>query len=194
MELQQFVDAFAEGLMTADAKSPVATHRSGKPFRPGIGPHSESETICLTLEALDPGRVPPPEFEAPYPAAPKQKCDLLLDETPGWAIEVKMLRMLGDNGKPNDNMLLHLLSPYPKHRSAVTDCKKLATSGFSQRKAIVIYGYESTDFPLADGISAFETLASRRAPLGHQCVATFDGLIHPVHKSGEVYSWEILSP
>ena len=27
--------------------------------------------------------------------------------------EVKMLRLMGDNGKPNDNMLMHILSPYP---------------------------------------------------------------------------------
>jgi hypothetical protein len=31
-----------------------------------------------------------------------------------WAIEIKMPRLMGDNGKPNDNMLMHILSPYPK--------------------------------------------------------------------------------
>jgi hypothetical protein len=36
-----------------------------------------------------------------------------------------MLRLMGDNGKPNDNMLMHILSPYPSHRSALTDCQKL---------------------------------------------------------------------
>ena len=45
-----------------------------------------------------------------------------------WAIEAKMLRMFGDNGKLNDNMLMHVLSPYPAHRSALTDCGKLAHS------------------------------------------------------------------
>jgi hypothetical protein len=33
----------------------------------------------------------------------------------GWAIEVKMLRLMGDNGKLNDNMVMHILSPYPAH-------------------------------------------------------------------------------
>lgn len=37
-----------------------------------------------------------------------------------------MLRLFGDNAKLNDNMLMHLLSPYPAHRSALTDCEKLA--------------------------------------------------------------------
>jgi hypothetical protein len=39
-----------------------------------------------------------------------------------WAIEVKMLRFMGDNGKLNDNIVMHILSPYPEHRSALTDC------------------------------------------------------------------------
>jgi hypothetical protein len=52
----------------------------------------------------------------PYPNAPRQKCDLLISPSEGrsWAIEVKMLRFMGDNGKPNDNMLMHILSPYPQ--------------------------------------------------------------------------------
>jgi len=50
---------------------------------------------------------------------------MLHDEEP-----VKMLRLMGDNSKPNDNMLMHILSPYPSHRSALTDCQKLAASGF----------------------------------------------------------------
>jgi hypothetical protein len=46
------------------------------------------------------------------------------------AVEVKMLRLMGDNGKPNDNMLMHILSPYPDDNSALTDCQRLAASGF----------------------------------------------------------------
>ena len=53
-----------------------------------------------------------------------------------WFIEVKMWRLMGDNGKPNDNILMHVLSPYVQHRSALTDCEKLSNSGFTGRKAI----------------------------------------------------------
>jgi hypothetical protein len=52
-----------------------------------------------------------------------------------WAIEVKLLRLLGDNGKPNDNILMHILSPYPAHRSAFTDCTKLLGAPLGRRKA-----------------------------------------------------------
>jgi hypothetical protein len=66
---------------------------------------------------------------------------------------------MGDNGLPNDNMLMHILSPYPEHRSALTDCKKLKASGLEGRKAILIYGYECEQRPMELAIAAFETLA-----------------------------------
>lgn len=53
-------------------------------------------------------------------------------------MEVKMLRLMGDNGKPNDNILMHILSPYPEHRSALTDCDKLRGSNLSDRCAVMI--------------------------------------------------------
>jgi hypothetical protein len=55
----------------------------------------------------------------PYPIG-RQKCDLCIGVPPSWewAVEIKMLRLMGDNGKPNDNMLRHILSPYPNDRSA----------------------------------------------------------------------------
>lgn len=59
-----------------------------------------------------------------------------------------MLRIMGDNGKPNDNTLMHILSPYPAHRSALTDADKLARSSLPGEKAIVIYAYEYPLCPL----------------------------------------------
>jgi hypothetical protein len=50
-----------------------------------------------------------------------------------------MLRLMGDNGKPNDNMLMHILSPYPAHRSAVTDCAKLVRSWGSLSRSISVF-------------------------------------------------------
>jgi hypothetical protein len=76
-----------------------------------------------------------------------------------------MLRLLGDNGKPNDNILMHILSPYPAHRSAVTDTEKLLASGLSGRKAIVIYAYEYPKWPTLPAILAFERLATARVVL-----------------------------
>lgn len=65
-------------------------------------------------------------FDVPYPGSSRQKCDLAIgEEADPLFVECKLLRILSDNGKPNDNMLMHILSPYPQHRSAVADCATL---------------------------------------------------------------------
>ena len=103
-----------------------------------------------------------------------------------------MFRLLGDNGKPNDYMVMHLLSPYPERRSALTDCEKLLESGLLGRKAILIYGFEHVEWPLDLAIDAFESLAKARVRLGTPHIAAFDGLIHLVHERGRVFAWELL--
>jgi hypothetical protein len=95
-----------------------------------------------------------------------------------------MLRLMGDNGKPNDNMLMHILSPYPSHRSALTDCQKLAASGFSGSLAVLIYGYDYDALPMEPAVETFEQLAEHRVRLGPRQAASFGGLIHPVHRRG----------
>ena len=101
-------------------------------------------------------------------SAGRQKCNLCIGEATewDWAVEIKMLRLMGDNGKPNDNMLMHILSPYPGDRSALTDCVKLLESGLSGRKAVVIYGFDYPTLPMDPAIEAFETLAHRWVTLG----------------------------
>ena len=103
-----------------------------------------------------------------------------------------MLRLRGDNGKPNDNMLMHILSPYAEHRSALTDIDKLRSSGFTCDKAVLIYGYDDAEFPTSTAIDAFETLARSRCLLSEQRRASVRNLVHPVHASGEVMAWQIM--
>ena len=129
----------------------------------------------------------------PYPDVPRQKCDLCIGQKScwEWAIEIKMLRFLGDNGKLNDNILMHILSPYPAHRSALTDCSKLVNSPLGERKAILIYGFEHEKWPLAPAIDAFERLARAQVQLGPRHVAGFGNLVHPIHAKGRLFVWEI---
>jgi hypothetical protein len=198
VELDRFVSDFAIALATADAARPCATNaRSKVAFQPGIGPHTEAQTVKLVggvLEhrwpALYAQRL---AYGVAYPGAPRQKCDLCVGLAPAWewAVEIKMLRILGDNGKANDNILMHLLSPYPAHRSALTDCEKLVASQLGARKAILIYGYDADAWPLEPAIGAFEVLARARVPLGKRLSAEFQGLVHPVHSSGSVFAWEL---
>ncbi len=130
-------------------------------------------------------------LEVPYPTSPRSKCDVVLSNPELWSIEFKMLRMMGDNGKPNDNILMHILSPYPEHRSALTDTEKLVRSGLPGRKAVVIYGYDYSQWPMEPAILAFETLARTVVRLGLRFEAETGSLVHPVHRSGKVFGWEI---
>jgi hypothetical protein len=67
-----------------------------------------------------------------YPAS-RNECDLALGELPDWAIEVKMARLRRDNGGYENTTTKKILSPCPDDRRTVTDCRKLASSGFGER-------------------------------------------------------------
>jgi hypothetical protein len=198
LELEQLVIDFAKCIEEVDAKHPQAKNaRTNEFYRPGFGPHPEAQAVDLVadaLQALNPAIYEERTYTSiPYPSAPRQKCDLCIGEKPiwDWSVEVKMLRLIGDNGKPNDNILMHILSPYPQHRSALTDCFKLVTSEFPGRKAVLIYGFESESYPLEPAINAFEVLAREAKFLGRRYEAHFANLVHPYHQFGAVYGWEI---
>jgi hypothetical protein len=194
--LEQLVGELAQGIKLADAESPqwVST-RTGKPYLPGIGPHTETQTVALALAALSRHGRPLADdvrLGVAYPSAPRMKCDVVLGAgSEQWAIEIKMLRFMGDNGKPNDNILMHILSPYPAQRSALTDTIKLAASGFPGHHAVVIYGYDYPGWPMDPAIDAFETLANRWVELGPRTMSGFADLVHPIHREGRVLGWEV---
>jgi hypothetical protein len=198
MQLEQFVSDFAAAMQAVDATRPVAqSARGDKSYQAGIGPHTETRTIELVMSHL---AVVAPEryagrhaLEQPYPNSARSKVDICFGTSPEWllSIEVKMLRIMGDNGKPNDNILMHILSPYPAHRSALTDADKLARSSLAGKKAIVIYSYGYPSWPSSPAIEAFETLASRTVHLTPVKSAAVEGLIHPVHRAATVRGWEV---
>lgn len=185
-------------MVQADARCPQAVNqRSGVPYQVGLGPHTEANTVSLVLGEMEednPGRYGDAwRTGVPYGTGSRQKCDVCLGPDPDseWAIEVKMIRMLGDDGKPNDNLPTHILSPYSRHRSALTDCTKLVESDLNGRTAILMYGYDSVDWPLEPLIAAFELLASKVVRLGDRIEQSFTGLMHPIHQEGSVVAWEI---
>ena len=195
--LGHIVTALARSLKIADAAKPVAVGRSGREWRPGIGPHSESESFALiahSIERVEPELARRIDREVPYPSGSRQRCDLVIRDESGeieWAIEAKLLRFLGDNGKPNDNMLMHVISPYDHDRSALTDCRKLLSGELGRRYAVVILGYESDERPLEPAVLAFEILASSICSLGPRVVADADELVHPVHHKARIFGWEV---
>ena len=103
MELASFVSDFAVAMTRADERAPVHVSRTGRAYRPGIGPHSEDRAVRLTLDELRrmPEYAETPSGQAlPYPRAPRQRCDVWIGQPVEWAIEVKMARFEGDNGGP----------------------------------------------------------------------------------------------
>mgnify|MGYP005836765481 CR=1 FL=1 len=195
--LQDIVADFAHGIVLADRARPVALNaRSKEAFRAGIGPHSEAAAVRLVMQAVRadrPARYQDYSLAVPYPANRKNKCDLCIGVAPqwAWAIEAKLIWFFGDNGKRNDNILMHVLSPYAEHRSALTDFIKLRTSGFACRKAVLLYGFDHVGWSLDPAIEALETLAHSMAAVGGRCTAEFEGLVRPVHSSGRVFAWEV---
>lgn len=187
----------ATSIKRIDARRPQAANaRTGAVYQPGIGPHPETQAVALIVAELQhiaaerySGLV---QTNISYPKG-RQKCDLCIGTSPSWewAIEIKMLRLMGDNGKPNDNMLMHILSPYAADRSALTDCAKLLESGLPGRKAVVIYGYDYPNLLMDPAVEAFEILARHRVELGTRCVSDYGDLVHPVHVAGRVFGWEV---
>jgi hypothetical protein len=197
VELSSFVSYFATAMTRADGRGPAHITTKGRAYQPGIGPHPEDRAVRLTLDELR--RMP--EFAGtpfgqalPYPRAPRQRCDVWVGEPLEWAIEVKMARFRGDNGKPDDTSLKDLLSPYEKDRSALTDCRKLAAAGFDCSTAVLIYGFDYEDRSLDPAIEAFERLAEVTVELGPRIEAPLVALVHPVHSKGRVFAWQVRAP
>ena len=189
--LEKFIEEFSKSIVLADRKRPQKISRTGTQYQHGIGPHTEDETVALTLEEFPECWDGLFDTSVCFPDNRRSKCDLCINTSEGKLyIEIKMMRIFGDNGKTNDNITTHILSPYPQQRSALTDIQKLVESGFEGKKAIVIYGYDYEAYPMEEMINCFEKLAIGKLDLP-RIYSKFAGLIHPIHKNGEVYGWMI---
>ena len=189
--LHDFLKDFASSIVEADKKEPQYVSTRGNEYQKGIGPHTEDKTVDLTLQEFPKQWNGMIERFIPYPENKRWKCDLCINSPEGKLfIEVKMMRLFGDNGKPNDNITSHILSPYPQRRSALTDINKLKESGFDGKKAIVIYGYDYDDYPLIEMMRCFEKLGGEDLDIPSM-VYNFENLVHPIHSKGQVYGWMI---
>jgi hypothetical protein len=199
--LREIVHDFVAAMQAVDARQPVASRGrrgGGGVFRPGIGPHPEDAVVRMCLDEMavtTPAKYGPHQRGVPYSGVGRSKCDVCLGIAPNWewAIEAKLLRFLGDNGLPNDNMLTHILSPYPRDCSALTDCTKLVNAALAKRTAVLIFGYEHPGWDLQPAVEAFETLAAKRVRFSERIVERTGTLVHPVHSSATVFGWEVTS-
>jgi len=184
MELAQVVKDLVEGLVSVDG--------CGIPFKrfqPGVGPYGEPQLVGAIARHLN----TIPAYGGGVRT--KRTPDLLIPRE--WALEFKIARPFGDNGKEAENWSVNLLHPYAGNVSVIGDCLKLQNLNGVERKAAVVIGYEHSPpkISLEPLLDAFEIVAASIAgvQLGPRVHATRPGLCHPVHQQLIVAAWEVLS-
>jgi hypothetical protein len=181
--MQTLVTRFAEALKAIDS-----SREPHKNFQPGVGPYGEPQVIRKSLEYLK--QKYPDEFGL---GKTKREPDVLIPQR--WALEFKIVRPFGDNGKQAEHWSENLLHPYEGNISSLGDCLKFRRSIMQERKGIIVFVYEHTPpvVSLRILIRSFELLAKEAlsVKLGTRYEAHIANLVHPVHQQATVYGWEI---
>ena len=184
MELKEILTDITSAVVAIDgAREPF------RAFRPGVGPYGEPQLVKLLAIALN--RIPKFHNAARTMRTP----DLFIPNE--WALEFKIARPFGDNGKEAENWSVNLLHPYAGNVSTIGDCIKLQKYGGPERRAVIVLGYER--FPakidLLPLIESFEQIARQvmGIDLPDRIELRRNGLVHPVHESLRLFGWEVLN-
>ena len=168
MLLDQILDRFSEGLVVVDRDSNIRnSSRNGIEYLPGLTTIYEPQCADEVMKWWK-NTYPKDFFDIenistnyPYPEAPANKCDIIFSSdnqsltNAEWAIELKKIAFLGDNGKNNDYGPSKLLSPFLKDRSLSHDVIKLKESRLARHKAVIGYGFNYTISSLEIALAKF---------------------------------------
>ncbi len=183
MILEETIADIADGLAHIDA-----TAAPFRTFQLGVGPYGEPQLVKLLAGYLN-GL---PKYRGGVRT--KRTPDLLIPSQ--WAMEFKIARPFGDNGREAENWSVNLLHPYKGNVSTIGDCYKLVDLQCAERKAVVVIGYEHLppNIDLTPLIESFEAVAKHVASINLSARAECrrDRLVHPVHQSVRVFAWEVL--
>jgi|SRR5215472_17526762 len=124
-ELSQLVSDVSDCVYAIDASG-----TRFKDFQYGVGPYGEPQLVKLIAERLNQN----PRYNGR--AVTKRSPDLLIRGD--WAIEVKIARPFGDNGKEAENWSVNLLHPYPGNVSVIGDCLKLMSYSGPERRGVLV--------------------------------------------------------
>lgn len=192
--LDRLVSDLAAAFLAIDQSKPIGKSQT-REYRAGIGPLREAEAVRHAIKYLKNQNNSVYQNASPcrYPNS-KASCDLLI---PGeWALEFKLVRPFGDNGKEAEHWSENILHPYPGNVSSIGDCLKLAQCGFGERKAVIVFGYEHIppQITIESAVRAFELLAKELhgLKLTQRAFSSFGPLVHPIHQQGQVFGWEVL--
>lgn len=181
--MQQLIDDIAAAIRAID-RSGVAF----KQFRPGVGPYGEPQLVrAIAAHLRD-------QFADRYAGAKTARVpDVLIPQR--WALEFKVARPFGDNGKEAEHWSQNLLHPYAGNVSALADAMKLLKHSGPEQRAVIVIGYEHEppQIDLSMLIGAFELVAREllAIPLGDRHTAVISDCIHPVHRRTTVYGWTV---
>lgn len=179
MDYLDIVETITDILKELDSEKPV--HRT---YHPGIGPFGEPQMVKLIAQRLT---------SLGLSSQTKRTPDLDIQHQ--WAIEFKIVRPYGDNGKEAENWSVNLLHPYPGNASLIGDAIKLKSLDEFPMKGLFVIGYEHNPAkinldPLLDsfeiitrqviGINICERIEARR-----------EGLVHPEHQVLRCIGWQI---
>lgn len=195
MELRDIVDRYAEAIEAIDQSAQAAAFR-GHMYQAGFAALSEPaavRTIDAGWERLHPGERSDHRMGVAYSGNQiRADADHVISSRlhansgrPEWAVEVKRLQFVGDNGKGNDFAVGKVLSPYLKDRGMLHDALRLQDSDFTERVAVVGYGFDYDAETIREGRArhssarAHETLANiedsinRNGPLHLEALVEF---------------------
>ena len=181
MDINQLICEIADFLKEFDSTKPIH-----KDFKPGIGPFGEPQIVKEIAKGLSLKGINSQTHRIPDMSIEKE-----------WAVEFKITRPFGDNGREAEDWSVNLLHPYEGNVSLLGDCCKLKRlSGYS-KKAVIVIGYEHdpAKIPLDPLIKSFEIIASQimNIHLSNRIEQIRKELVHPEHQVVRVIGWEILS-
>ena len=181
MKLSEITTSIADILSEYDKTRPQLKER----FKPGIGPIGEPQlikTISLALNTQG--------FQSKTLRTPD------LDINGKTAIEFKIVRPFGDNGKQAENWSVNLLHPYPGNESLLGDAIKMTELTNYAQKILFMIGYEHNPpkISLNPLLQSFELVIREvlKINISQRCEEIRDGLVHPEHQVLRCISWELI--
>jgi len=179
MRYTEIVKIIADLLKEFDSERPVH-----KAFAPGIGPFGELQIVGEIARRLSNREIL---------ARTRRTPDLEVQQE--WAIEFKIVRLFGDNGKEAESWSVNLLHPYAGNVSLIGDAIKLLGINNYPHKGLFIIGYEHNPakISLDPLIDSFELIAQQvmKISLSERVEEKRDHLVHPEHQVLHYIGWEL---
>lgn len=179
MEYRNIVITIADILKEFDSERPIH-----KAFQPGIGPFGEPQIVGVIARRL---------MERGITAKTKRTPDLDIQHQ--WAIEFKIVRPFGDNGKEAENWSVNMLHPYPGNVSLISDAIKVLSLSTFPNKGLFVIGYEHypAKINLDPLLDSFEVIARQvlNISLDERIEQKRGGLVHPEHQVLRCIGWQV---